>query len=83
MFVFSYEEGALVADESGESTQKGDKLKHSKRASREYIPSAKVGSRLPHMPVRALTASSEVCPLGTYTRYTYFYLSLYCCLHYD
>ncbi|RLN25622.1 putative polyketide hydroxylase [Panicum miliaceum] len=30
-----------------------------KRASREYIPSAKVGSRLPHMLVRALPASSE------------------------
>ncbi|CAL4946099.1 unnamed protein product [Urochloa decumbens] len=46
---FCYEEGALVAEYYGEKTQKGVKLEHSKRASREYIPSAKVGSRLPHM----------------------------------
>ncbi|CAO1946927.1 unnamed protein product [Urochloa humidicola] len=56
---FCYEEGALVAEDCGEKTQKRVKLEHSKRASREYTPSAKVGSRLPHMLVRALPASSE------------------------
>nr|TKW36459.1 hypothetical protein SEVIR_2G441400v2 [Setaria viridis] len=55
---FCYEEGAIHAENCGEKTQKGVKLKHS-RASRKYIPSAKVGSRLPHMLVRALPASSE------------------------
>lgn len=60
---FSYGEGALIAEASCEKIQEGEKLQHSKRASREYIPSAKVGSRLPHMLVRALPASSEVCPL--------------------
>jgi hypothetical protein len=62
---FSYEEGALVPEASCEKTQEGGKLQHSKRASREYIPSAKVGSRLPHMLIRGLPASSEVCPLDT------------------
>lgn len=61
---FSYEEGALVAEDCSEKTQERKNLNHSKRASREYIPSAKVGSRLPHMLLRALPASSEVCPLG-------------------
>ncbi|CAD6210922.1 unnamed protein product [Miscanthus lutarioriparius] len=56
---FYYEEGALVPEASCEETQEGGKLQHSKRASREYIPSAKVGSRLPHMLVRGLPASSE------------------------
>jgi hypothetical protein len=62
---FSYEEGALVPEASCEKTQEGGKLQHSKRASRAYIPSAKVGSRLPHMLVRELPASSEVCPFDT------------------
>lgn len=56
---FCYEEGALLAEDCGEKSQEREKPKHSKRASREYIPSAKVGSRLPHMLVRALPASSE------------------------
>uniref|UniRef100_A0A0A9DBL2 FAD-binding domain-containing protein n=1 Tax=Arundo donax TaxID=35708 RepID=A0A0A9DBL2_ARUDO len=55
---FRYEEGALVAEDCSETSQKAEKLKHLKRSS-EYIPSAKVGSRLPHMLVRALPASSE------------------------
>jgi len=58
---FCYEEGALVTEDCSQKTQKGVKLEHSERTSREYIPSAKVGSRLPHMLVRALPASSEVC----------------------
>jgi hypothetical protein len=62
---FSYAEGALVVEASCEKTHEGEKLQHSKRASREYIPSAKVGSRLPHMLVREVPASSEVCPLDT------------------
>ncbi|KAJ1286681.1 hypothetical protein BS78_03G370400 [Paspalum vaginatum] len=56
---FRYEEGALVAEDCGEKTQQGEKLKHSKRASREYMPSAKVGSRIPHMLLRPLPASNE------------------------
>nr|CAB3479145.1 unnamed protein product [Digitaria exilis] len=56
---FCYEEGALVAEDCGEKPQKGAKLRHSKRASREYIPSANTGARLPHMQIRALPASSE------------------------
>lgn len=58
---FSYE-GALVTDYCAENTQKAEKVKHFKRSS-EYIPSAKVGSRLPHMLVRARSASSEVYSL--------------------
>ncbi|KAF8755819.1 hypothetical protein HU200_011291 [Digitaria exilis] len=56
---FCYEEGALVAEDCGEKPQKGAKLRHSKRASREYIPSSNTGARLPHMLIRALPASSE------------------------
>ncbi|ONL97326.1 2,4-dichlorophenol 6-monooxygenase isoform X6 [Zea mays] len=56
---FHYAEGALVVEASCEKTHEGEKLQHSKRASREYIPSAKVGSRLPHMLVREVPASSE------------------------
>ncbi|CAO1942681.1 unnamed protein product [Urochloa humidicola] len=55
---FCYEEGALVTDYCAENTQKAEKVKHSKRSS-EYIPSAKVGSRLSHMLVRARSASNE------------------------
>lgn len=62
---FSYEEGALVPEASCEKAQVEQKLQHSKRGSREYIPSANVGSRLPHMLVRGLPASSEVRPLDT------------------
>jgi hypothetical protein len=61
---FSYEEGALVPEDPSEVTQKAEKLKHSNRSSR-YIPSVKVGSRLPHMLVKALSASDEVCPWHT------------------
>lgn len=61
---FSYEEGALVAEDCGEKPQKGAKLRHSKRASREYIPSSNTGARLPHMLIRALPASSEVRTSG-------------------
>ncbi|KAK3166247.1 hypothetical protein QOZ80_1AG0043310 [Eleusine coracana subsp. coracana] len=55
---FRYEEGALVLEDCAEATQKAEKLKHSKRSS-EYIPSVKVGSRLPHMLVRPLSLSNE------------------------
>ncbi|KAL6840352.1 hypothetical protein ACP4OV_030162 [Aristida adscensionis] len=54
---FCYDEGALATD-CAETTRKAEKLKHFKRSS-EYIPSAKVGSRLPHMLVRTLPTSSE------------------------
>lgn len=56
---FRYGKGALVAEDCVESTYQAEELKHSKRSSGEYIPSAKVGSRLPHMLVRPLSASSE------------------------
>uniref|UniRef100_A0A453G3R3 FAD-binding domain-containing protein n=1 Tax=Aegilops tauschii subsp. strangulata TaxID=200361 RepID=A0A453G3R3_AEGTS len=56
---FRYGKGALVAEDCAESTYQAEDLKHSKRSSGEYIPSAKVGSRLPHMLVRPLSASSE------------------------
>lgn len=52
---FRYEKGALVA----EDTHQAEKPRLSKRSSGEYIPSAKVGLRLPHMPVRALSALNE------------------------
>ncbi|TVU36153.1 hypothetical protein EJB05_18070 [Eragrostis curvula] len=55
---FRYEEGALVPEDCPGATQKAEKLKPSKRSS-DYIPSVKVGSRLPHMLVRALSASNE------------------------
>jgi hypothetical protein len=54
----SYELGALVAEDCAETTYEAEKQKHSKR-SREYIPSAKAGSRLPHMLMRALSTSNE------------------------
>jgi hypothetical protein len=59
---FSYEEGALVTECCAENTQKAEKVKHFKRSS-EFVPSAKVGSRLPHMLVRAHSSSSEVYTL--------------------
>uniref|UniRef100_A0A0D3EXH1 FAD-binding domain-containing protein n=1 Tax=Oryza barthii TaxID=65489 RepID=A0A0D3EXH1_9ORYZ len=55
---FHYELGALVAEDCAETTYEAEKQKHSKR-SREYIPSAKAGSRLPHMLMRALSTSNE------------------------
>uniref|UniRef100_A0A0E0CBQ0 FAD-binding domain-containing protein n=1 Tax=Oryza meridionalis TaxID=40149 RepID=A0A0E0CBQ0_9ORYZ len=55
---FRYELGALVAEDCAETTYEEEKQKHSKR-SREYIPSAKAGSRLPHMLMRALYTSNE------------------------
>jgi hypothetical protein len=58
----SYELGALVAEDCAETTYEAEKQKHSKR-SREYIPSAKAGSRLPHMLMRALSTSNEVCSI--------------------
>lgn len=62
---FSYEKGALVAEDCADTTYQAEKQKHSKRSSGEYIPSAKVASRLPHMLVRPLSASSEVRPFDT------------------
>nr|BAK05913.1 predicted protein [Hordeum vulgare subsp. vulgare] len=56
---FRYEKGALVAEDCAKTTHQTEELKHSKRSSGEYIPSAKVGSRLPHMLVRPLHTSSE------------------------
>ncbi|KAF0919747.1 hypothetical protein E2562_031083 [Oryza meyeriana var. granulata] len=55
---FRYELGALDAEDCAERTYEAEKLKNSKR-SREYIPSAKVGSRLPHMLMRAVSTSNE------------------------
>uniref|UniRef100_A0A0D9X1X9 FAD-binding domain-containing protein n=1 Tax=Leersia perrieri TaxID=77586 RepID=A0A0D9X1X9_9ORYZ len=55
---FRYKLGALDAEDCAETTYEAEKPKHPKR-SREYIPSAKAGSRLPHMLVRALSASNE------------------------
>ncbi|KAL5222022.1 hypothetical protein ABZP36_026735 [Zizania latifolia] len=55
---FRYELGALDAEDCAETTCEAEKQKHSKR-SREYVPSAKVGSRLPHMLMRALSTSNE------------------------
>lgn len=56
---FRYEKGALVAEDCAETAQQAEKLKHINRSSGEYIPSAKVGSRLPHMLVKTLSSSSE------------------------
>lgn len=52
----SYKEGALVADTS-ESTLKFDRS-GSGTVSREYVPTGKPGSRLPHMHVKPLTEVS-------------------------
>lgn len=36
---------------------------NSNRQLRKYVPSAKTGSRLPHMQLHALKSSNEVCPI--------------------
>ncbi|XP_072969694.1 uncharacterized protein [Typha angustifolia] len=54
---FCYQEGALVAD-FGNDIRETEATDSYRRASKEYVPSAKPGSRLPHMQVRALGASS-------------------------
>jgi hypothetical protein len=55
----SYKKGALVAD-SSERIHKHD-ISGSGAASREYVPTGKPGSRLPHMHVKPLTeVSTEV-----------------------
>lgn len=56
---FRYHEGALVAVSDDKSQDTKEKAHNFRRGSREYVPSAKPGSRLPHMQVRALNASPE------------------------
>ncbi|XP_010926595.3 uncharacterized protein [Elaeis guineensis] len=53
---FCYLEGALVAD-GGNRTLETEAASGHRSGPRDYIPSAKPGSRLPHMQVRALNAS--------------------------
>uniref|UniRef100_A0A6V7QS98 FAD-binding domain-containing protein n=1 Tax=Ananas comosus var. bracteatus TaxID=296719 RepID=A0A6V7QS98_ANACO len=60
---FRYREGALVAD--SHDFQETEATSDRKRVSREYIPSAKTGCRLPHFQVRAQTASSSEETLST------------------
>ncbi|KAJ4798841.1 3-(3-hydroxy-phenyl)propionate/3-hydroxycinnamic acid hydroxylase [Rhynchospora pubera] len=60
---FCYTEGALVADTS-ENTQNCNRA-GSGRVSREYIPTGRPGSRLPHMHVKPFTAASTEETLST------------------
>lgn len=55
-----YLEGALVADHNSETSSTN------RRQSRDYIPSSKAGSRLPHMQLRMLNASSNEVLFGTF-----------------
>lgn len=61
---FRYYEGALVAN-AGHVPPQGtvESDGNSNRQLRKYVPSAKTGSRLPHMQLHALKSSNEVCPI--------------------
>lgn len=56
---FRYLDGALVADHDNETQETAETPSSSRRGSREYIPSSKPGSRLPHMQLRMLNTSSS------------------------
>lgn len=54
---FRYLEGALAAQNNDKTSEKG--VHCFKRGSRSYVASSKPGARLPHMQIKALTASSS------------------------
>ncbi|KAJ0972388.1 hypothetical protein J5N97_020347 [Dioscorea zingiberensis] len=58
---FRYHEGALVADVGHGGQDTIDVDGSSKRWSKKYVPSAKPGSRVPHMQLRVLKSTSEHC----------------------
>ncbi|PKA55809.1 hypothetical protein AXF42_Ash012101 [Apostasia shenzhenica] len=56
---FRYLEGALVAESDDRTVKKQASLHNFRRGSKCYVPSSKSGSRLPHMQMKSLTASSS------------------------
>ncbi|XP_077211923.1 FAD/NAD(P)-binding oxidoreductase family protein isoform X2 [Tasmannia lanceolata] len=59
---FRYLEGALVPDISDKAR---DKIEASSGRRRDYVPSSEPGSRLPHIDLRVLKASSNIVYIGS------------------
>ncbi|ONK71146.1 uncharacterized protein A4U43_C04F5180 [Asparagus officinalis] len=62
---FRYLKGALVADSDNETQETVETAATYKRGSRDYVPSGKPGSRLPHMQLRMLNASENEDSIST------------------
>lgn len=56
--MYRYLQGALVADGDNE-TRETVETASNRRGSRDYVPCSKPGSRLPHMQLKMLNASSS------------------------